>query len=50
MKNASYKEAGQVFDLMLVDSVAAQSPAFVNMLAQIGKRSSRQAPIWKQEG
>ena len=40
MKNASYKEAGQVFDLMLVDSVAAQSPAFVNMLAQIGKRSS----------
>ena len=50
MKNASYKEAGQVFDLMLVDSVAAQSPAFVNMLAQIGKRSSHQAPIWKQEG
>ena len=50
LKNANYKEAGQVFDLMLIDSVVRQSPAFISMLAQIGKRSSHQAPIWKQEG
>lgn len=50
LKAGSYKEAAQVFDLMLVDSVARQSPSFAKILAQAGKRSSRQAPIWKQEG
>ena len=50
LKNASYKEATKVFDDMLIDSVAAQSPAFVKMLAQIGRRSAQQAPVWKEEG
>ena len=50
LKNANYKEAGKVFDDMLVDSVAAQSPAFAKILAQNGKRSAQGAPVWKQEG
>lgn len=50
LKNANYKEAGKVFDDMLVDSVAAQSPAFAKILAQNGKRSAQEAPVWKQEG
>ncbi|MBP3287274.1 MAG: OmpA family protein [Prevotella sp.] len=50
LKNANYKEAGKVFDDMLVDSVAAQSPAFAKILAQNGKRSALGAPVWKQEG
>ncbi len=50
LKNANYKEAGKVFDNMLVDSVAAQSPAFAKILAQNGKRSAQGAPVWKQEG
>ena len=50
LKNANYKEAEKVFDDMLVDSVAAQSPAFAKILAQNGKRSAQGAPVWKQEG
>lgn len=50
LKNANYKEAGKVFDDMLADSVAAQSPAFAKILAQNGKRSAQGAPVWKQEG
>ena len=50
LKNANYKEAGKLFDDMLVDSVAAQSPAFAKILAQNGKRSAQGAPVWKQEG
>ena len=50
LKNANYKEAGQLFSNMLIDSVAAQSPAFVKLLAQNGRRSATQAPVWKQEG
>ena len=49
LKNASYKEATKVFDDMLVDSVAAQSPAVAKILAQVGRRSAQQAPVWKQE-
>ncbi len=50
LKAGSYKEAIKVYGDMLVDSVAAQSPAFAKILAQNGLRSAQQAPIWKQEG
>ena len=50
LKAGSYKEATKVYGDMLIDSVAAQSPAFVKILAQSGMRSARQAPDWKKEG
>ena len=49
-KAGSYKEATKVFGDMLVDSVAAQSPAFAKILAQNGLRSAQQAPEWKKAG
>lgn len=50
LKNANYKEAGKVFDDMLVDSVAAQSPAFAKILAQNGKRSAQGLPSGNRRG
>ncbi len=50
LKNASYKEAGKVFEDMLTDSVVSQSPSVARILAQSGLRSSQQAPEWKKSG
>lgn len=50
LKNASYKEAGKVFEDMLTDSDVSQSPSVARILAQSGLRSSQQAPEWKKSG
>ena len=50
LKNGSYKEATKVFTDVLTDSFSSQSPAFAKILAENGRRSSTQAPIWKNEG
>ena len=49
-KTGSYKEAIKVYGDMLVDSAAAQSPAFAKILAQNGLRGAQQAPEWKNVG